>query len=1227
MKTTTTNSTSRKKKKEDSSWTPPVYLERVLGLSTQRSSALAIHPSPEVPLIAYPTGGFVTVYNHRRNRQVAFLVAASASASGGFPAQNVPPPVDNQVSSAMPIPIAAMASGALPQSSSGKKLPAGAGVKTISCVAFSPDGEYIAAGETGHQPRVIIWDYKKGVIVSELVGHKFGVLAAYFTPNMKYVVSVGYQHDGFVYVWNWRNGQKLACNRISAKIHSLCLDDSGTFFVTAGFRHFKFWNFDSAGILPKPTKSAPILANHKTPLQLIEGQFGTVGEHKNSTFVDAKSFRGADGAVHTYAITEKGILVYFNEERIMEKWVDLKMTTNFKELPDGNHRNHDQLDLTSPAIVDPAMPPLPPPTGLPPNTFITHSSDGTIRFWNIDANITQSTPQLDSPEYNIGSFFRRNIYSRELLKILYVGDLCLDKMKRSLAEENVERPNTDKAGIRSLRLSSDGKFMASGDRLGNIRIHELDTFTEIHFMEAHEAEILAVDFSNFRMSDDPTRPYLMATASRDRLIHIFDVRRKFELIQTLEDHSSSITAVKFAESGSKLISSAADKSIVFRSLHEAPGHYPEFSSYHNAIGRATVYDVDVDVSQKLLATVSQDRRLNIYSIASGKPVRSYRPDPVDDPGFEGSSTGGLIKVSLDSTGRFAVTAAADKCIRVFDIVTGTCVARVVGHSELITSVRFTPDLSRIISTGGDGCILVWRLSSDMTKTMKDRKGGSSAVARSQFEAGLKKLRSLQDSASVSVEDEMADSNSTLLTDASRGPSFELKYNEEDLPKWARKPSSSSEASETEVKKVIPSKGPWALRISEEGISLYSELSESERPVAKLTDMFSRRFSIEVSSGSPTTTSPTTGDQSSSQAVENVPTPPATTAKDEIVVVDVESSENEASTREGIDKVATEVDPDAAQENDEGGTESDTDPIDIDSQLETEDTEAIIFTDPADAVDEPATSFVIAEEPKVESNTESPKPSADVSLGEVSPDTSKALTEVLEAAEANADDTDVLSSTSDKFVDPSGNNLSLEEYLLQPIDLPSVRQSISAKHLATRRKPAIDGDVGMLSEGSKPSDSVFNEETEMEPEDCEETVTPQNVVKPEMISIKPLVKPFEKEPVNGIASNENSEEIPEVIHEEDVANSALEETLASLKNLKTFVDTAGTLLDEMGPASSSKESQTIAREIRTTLKLIIDSCQSALGGEPADLSNKRTEDMLEKYSNMLVSLVGKKLSTQ
>lgn len=47
---------------------------------------------------------------------------------------------------------------------------------------------------------------------------------------------------------------------------------------------------------------------------------------------------------------------------------------------------------------------------------------------------------------------------------------------------------------------------------------------------------------------------LLASASRDRLIHIFSLEKNYSLEQTLNDHSASITAVKFTGKYERMMS-------------------------------------------------------------------------------------------------------------------------------------------------------------------------------------------------------------------------------------------------------------------------------------------------------------------------------------------------------------------------------------------------------------------------------------------------------------------------------------------------------------------------------------------------------------------------------------------------------------------------------------------------------------------------------------------------
>lgn len=66
---------------------------------------------------------------------------------------------------------------------------------------------------------------------------------------------------------------------------------------------------------------------------------------------------------------------------------------------------------------------------------------------------------------------------------------------------------------------------------------------------------------------------MLASGSRDRLIHVFDVRNECQHVAVIDDHPSSIQSLLFAQSptGPLMLSAGADKSIVFREYTEEVG--------------------------------------------------------------------------------------------------------------------------------------------------------------------------------------------------------------------------------------------------------------------------------------------------------------------------------------------------------------------------------------------------------------------------------------------------------------------------------------------------------------------------------------------------------------------------------------------------------------------------------------------------------------------------------
>lgn len=92
---------------------------------------------------------------------------------------------------------------------------------------------------------------------------------------------------------------------------------------------------------------------------------------------------------------------------------------------------------------------------------------------------------------------RRNIYSRELVKMIYADPDAAEfsKVKGDIEFTEDQCPDF---GIRSLKMSTDGQMMASGDRNGNLRVHDMNSWEMLAYQEAHDSEILSIDLTTSR---------------------------------------------------------------------------------------------------------------------------------------------------------------------------------------------------------------------------------------------------------------------------------------------------------------------------------------------------------------------------------------------------------------------------------------------------------------------------------------------------------------------------------------------------------------------------------------------------------------------------------------------------------------------------------------------------------------------------------------------------------
>ena len=136
-----------------------------------------------------------------------------------------------------------------------------------------------------------------------------------------------------VNVWDWRQNHIVASNKISVKIKSISFAENGQYFVTVGNRHVKFWYLDYHNDTTNANNQNK-LKNKFESLPLM-GRNAILGDQRNNYFCDVACDRrgssGGNGSESTYAITKSGLLCEFNNRRLLNKWVELRVSFLFKD--------------------------------------------------------------------------------------------------------------------------------------------------------------------------------------------------------------------------------------------------------------------------------------------------------------------------------------------------------------------------------------------------------------------------------------------------------------------------------------------------------------------------------------------------------------------------------------------------------------------------------------------------------------------------------------------------------------------------------------------------------------------------------------------------------------------------------------------------------------------------------------------------------------------------------
>ncbi|NXX44697.1 CFA52 protein, partial [Tricholaema leucomelas] len=549
----------------------------------------------------------------------------------------------------------------------------------VSCVVVSRNGAYVASGQVtflGFKADIILWDFQRKELLARLSLHKGKVQGLAFSPNSRYLVSLGGLDDGSVVVWSIEKCEAICGSPASARRAGnatvlLCSSSRDEIFVTAGNGTIRAWELD--------------VANRKIyPTECQTGQLKRV----------ITCIKMADDDNYFYVGTSSGDVLRVTTRN--------KLMTNY-----GPQKEKFSLGVTALLLLKTGD--LVVGTGGGIVALCKGSNYKVMKKIQVEGAVTSLTCRGEGPQLFAGTDACQ-IYSidcaafkEELLAACHneavhdvvfplgTSDLFATCSKNDIrvwhAPEKRELlrivvPNVTCCAIDFMR---DNKSIISAWDDGRIRAFLPETGRLQYQIEhAHSLGVTAI-----AATSDGKRIISGGGEGQVRLWEIGERTHKLEEI--LKVHVSAVSCIKIKKNDLECVTASLDGTCIIWDI-------VRFVSKQLILANSLFKCVCYHPEEYQIITGGTDRQIGYWEVFDGSAIREV----------EGSASGSINGMDITSDGAYFVTGGDDHLVKLWDYKEGAMTHVGEGHSGNITRLKICPGNKYIVSVSADGAILLWR---------------------------------------------------------------------------------------------------------------------------------------------------------------------------------------------------------------------------------------------------------------------------------------------------------------------------------------------------------------------------------------------------------------------------------------------------------------------------------------------------------------------------------------
>jgi WD40 repeat protein len=553
-------------------------------------------------------------------------------------------------------------------------------INSIFTIAFSPDGQYIATGDTSAE--IYSWRIADRQLSLILKAHHHWIFSLAFSPDAQTLASAS--GDNTVKLWNTTTGQLIkTLNHAEVVFCVVYRPDGQTIATVSNDRTVKLWN-------PLTGECLKTLQGHTDRVCCVaysrDGRLLASGGTDQTVKVwDTESgqllctLQGHTNQVRSVAFGRTCTLASSSEDTTIKQW-NIETEQCIRTL--NGHTNW----VTAIAFSADGQ------------RLASASEDHTVKLWDADTGELLRTLRGHDNSVRTVAFHPQS----RILASAGVGQAV--RLWDGDTGQSLQTLQGYTNPVHCVVYSADGQKFVSchGDK--TIRVWDSKTQQVLQTLEGHTNLVRWLDI----VPQGSTARQLLVSCSSDQTVRLWNINSG-ELVETFWGHQGIVFVSVVSPDGHTVASCSADKTVKL-------WHVPQ-SSEENMQDRCArtleghtdwVGSVSFSPDSRTIASGSLDRTIKLWDSETGNLLKTLQ-----------GHTSPVLTVAFDPSGQILASGSLGLNLRLWNVETGQCFKVLQGHTGGIWSISFHPN-GKILATGSaDQTIKLWNMQTgEVLKTFQ-----------------------------------------------------------------------------------------------------------------------------------------------------------------------------------------------------------------------------------------------------------------------------------------------------------------------------------------------------------------------------------------------------------------------------------------------------------------------------------------------------------------------------